>query len=439
MTMEEHAAVDSHSVLADYPQSRLMYDQEMAVVSSAMAASAGRAARRAVDRMVRGSNLFSSGMGDDDYGGNTIDDATITRSIDPSDLIVGNHLGQGGFSNVREAKLASEADCKPQPHYAVKYLHNMAMGNKKKYQRGAADLIIEAKILEAMSHRNIIKLHGVTAGDVAVNFGTGRPAGFFLLLDQLSSTLERRIALWANLDAKYSKFVVFRRATHDFRGCGRRSLLTERLGVACDLADALSYLHGRGVAFRDIKPDNIGFDERNVLKLFDFGLANELKPSSLLPDGTYRLTGNTGSRRYMAPEVAKNMPYDLSVDAYSFGVLLWEMWATEKPFNGYSVSEYMECVVEGGHRPCVDPPGVHALWPSRIKDLMIRCWSKEARSRPDFVSILETLISIKEEEDSTRKHSFRGLSLLGGIKAVKPVSLKSPQKRRWLKSSEGLR
>ena len=84
------------------------------------------------------------------------------------------------------------------------------------------------------------------------------------------------------------------------------------------------------------KPENIGFTKEGVLKLFDFGLAKELKPHRRLPDGTYQLTGNTGSRRYMAPEVAGVRPYNLSVDAYSFGILLWELSALEKPFDGFT-------------------------------------------------------------------------------------------------------
>lgn len=70
--------------------------------------------------------------------------------------------------------------------------------------------------------------------------------------------------------------------------------------------------------------------------MFDFGLAKELKPHRRLADGTYQLTGNTGSRRYMAPEVATVRPYNLSVDAYSFGILLWELSALEKPFDGFT-------------------------------------------------------------------------------------------------------
>jgi serine/threonine protein kinase len=56
------------------------------------------------------------------------------------------------------------------------------------------------------------------------------------------------------------------------------------------------------IIYRDLKPDNVGFDVRGDVKIFDFGLAKELDLSKKLDDGTYNLTADTGSLRYMAPE-----------------------------------------------------------------------------------------------------------------------------------------
>lgn len=85
------------------------------------------------------------------------------------------------------------------------------------------------------------------------------------------------------------------------------------------------------IIYRDVKPDNIGFDVRGEIKVFDFdmGLAKELQDSERNKDGTYNLTGFTGSIRYMAPEVAKSQPYNLSADVYSYGMLLWHVFANE--------------------------------------------------------------------------------------------------------------
>jgi len=53
--------------------------------------------------------------------------------------------------------------------------------------------------------------------------------------------------------------------------------------------------------YRDLKPDNIGFDVRGDVKIFDFGLAREFPKKELMTNGTYKMSGKTGSLRYMAP------------------------------------------------------------------------------------------------------------------------------------------
>ena len=60
------------------------------------------------------------------------------------------------------------------------------------------------------------------------------------------------------------------------------------------------------------------------MKLFDFGLAKEIQDSDIVAGTnpvTYNMTGQTGSYRYMAPEVAKELPYNETADVYSFAIL----------------------------------------------------------------------------------------------------------------------
>jgi serine/threonine protein kinase len=143
--------------------------------------------------------------------------------------------------------------------------------------------------------------------------------------------------------------------------------------------------------FLDLKPDNVGVDSNGMVKLFDFGLAKELKEFRRADDGTYQLTSNTGSRRYMAPEVAKRERYNLSVDVFSFGILLWEICALQKPFDGYSELRHYNSVILGHQRPRMDIIKSDK-WSVAIRDVMIHCWSPNWEDRPTFRDVVSTLV-----------------------------------------------
>jgi serine/threonine protein kinase len=102
------------------------------------------------------------------------------------------------------------------------------------------------------------------------------------------------------------------------------------------------------VLHRDIKPDNIGWTADGTIKLFDFGLCAVVlgKDSSRLQyNRGYRMTGNTGTLRYMAPEVALNEPYHNGVDVYSFAVVVWQVLAGQIPFKEMGKRKYVERVL----------------------------------------------------------------------------------------------
>jgi serine/threonine protein kinase len=138
------------------------------------------------------------------------------------------------------------------------------------------------------------------------------------------------------------------------------------------------------------KPDNVGFDASGEVKLFDFGLAKRLDPNDKTENQLYLLTGNTGSLRYMAPEVALCEAYDHRVDAYSFGILFWQICSLTTPYMGYSTK-----------------------MPSNWSHLMKECWATDIFSRPEFAHI----VTILDEEvaDLLRDEGVG----MGSIKAKK--------------------
>ena len=250
--------------------------------------------------------------------------------------------------------------------FALKCLRKQLCADAEQFMIGAEDLVHETAILASLDHRHIIKVRGRAAGPLAEAFG--RNAGYCILLDKLHETLHERIGVWRRLPQ------------------GANGPNAPRLEVARAVAAALTYLHTKGVVFRDLKPPNVGFDGRGVVKLFDFGFAAGLplkdaaNPAGLLFD-------KCGTIRYMAPEVGFSSGYGTLSDVYSFGVFFWELCSLEKPFACItSEADFYRDVFVGGQRP-----ELGRRWPAAVRDLIRSCWSTEPGTRPSMIDVESSL------------------------------------------------
>jgi serine/threonine protein kinase len=136
-----------------------------------------------------------------------------------------------------------------------------------------------------------------------------------------------------------------------------------------------------------------GFTLDGRVKLLDFGLGKVLEIASVDSDEVFTMSGETGSLRYMAPEVADALPYNSSVDVYSFGVILWELNSFKKPFEGLNRELFYERIVHGGERPPLS-----RKWPLELTKLMTECWDADMRNRPKFKEIVARLDEMLERE-----------------------------------------
>jgi hypothetical protein len=324
----------------------------------------------------------------------------------------------------------------------------------RKFVIGAEDLLHETAILACLDHPNIIQLHGRAEGCFSTAFQMSSPGGggdhggeeeeggegggkggkgkqmsnegYFIILDRLTAVLDDRIEEWRDECRAIACGAPLRRpppgapppARAAFVAPGPepalRERLRERLKVSYSIADALEYLHSRHVVFRDLKPANVGFDRNDCVKVFDFGFATSVAPMLSRPYGGYGpLTETCGTRRYMAPEVALKLGYGKEVDAYSFGMLLWEVCALDKPFESIqSVNEFHDVVVLYGKRPSlhVDP-----LWPSSLKALMSRCWSTDPLDRPTMVQVKSMLCTVlRDVNNDMERYGSSNRSTGGG-------------------------
>eukprot|EP00339_Tiarina_fusa_P013191 CAMPEP_0117025562 /NCGR_PEP_ID=MMETSP0472-20121206/18872_1 /TAXON_ID=693140 ORGANISM="Tiarina fusus, Strain LIS" /NCGR_SAMPLE_ID=MMETSP0472 /ASSEMBLY_ACC=CAM_ASM_000603 /LENGTH=707 /DNA_ID=CAMNT_0004732315 /DNA_START=172 /DNA_END=2295 /DNA_ORIENTATION=+ len=184
------------------------------------------------------------------------------------------------------------------------------------------------------------------------------------------------------------------------------------LRCARAIASAMQYCHdaaipGSMVLHRDLKPDNIGFTLNGTVKILDFGLAKLLENADPKSNEVYAMSGETGSLRYMAPEVADALPYNNRADVYSFGVILWELNAGKKPFAGLNRELFYERVVHSGERP-----PLNKKWPQELCKLITDCWSPEIENRPAFAEIVESIDELlaKEKEGGVSKRTLRKIS-----------------------------
>lgn len=306
------------------------------------------------------------------------------------DMELGDMIAYGGFSNVYEIiSFRNENELnsgdKSKTKYILKNLNPKLAFNPKKLVVGAKDLVMEAHFLSSVDHPNIIQLRGWSAAGIAGFSETGRADGFFLLFDRLDETLSRRIASWRERSKESKKGSLMKS-----RATLRMQLFTERIQVAVDIATAVEYLHSKRIIYRDLKPANIGFDQFGVVKLFDFGLAVEL-PEGSEPNSTFNLAGNTGTSRYMAVEVIRKHPYNCKVDVFSFSILLWELMALCKPYDGLVGQQVKECVSVFGERPAIP-----RTWPTNLRRIMRRGWTENIVDRPFMTEVKDVLIKLKE-------------------------------------------
>lgn len=149
----------------------------------------------------------------------------------------------------------------------------------------------------------------------------------------------------------------------------------EAAALAAELLEAIAACHRRGVAHRDVKPDNVMFDKNGKLKLTDFGSAAWFGDQL---EGEEKMEGIVGTPYYVAPEVIAGRKYSEKVDVWSAGVVIYMLLSGTAPFDGESAGDIFEAVLRANLR---FPTRIFGWVSPMAKDLLRRMLSRDVTRR----------------------------------------------------------
>jgi serine/threonine protein kinase/Tol biopolymer transport system component len=302
-------------------------------------------------------------------------------------------LGGGGMGVVYEAE-----DLKLGRRVALKFLPEELSKDAKALERFER----EARAASALDHLNICAIH---------EFGEHEGQPFMVMPLLEGQTLRDRIAAASSLPTD------------------------TLLDVAIQIADGLAAAHQKGILHRDIKPANIFINNRDEVKILDFGLAKlvDAREDSAIPHqlgallhaetppgsaGNLSLTRTgvaLGTAAYMSPEQVRGEKLDARTDLFSFGAVLYEMATGQQAFSGETSAVLHEAILNHTPGPARK---LNPKIPPRLEEIVSKAMEKDRELRYQAASEMRADLQGLETGKESVRPGARWLVAITGMFAL---------------------
>uniref|UniRef100_T1H9Y5 receptor protein-tyrosine kinase n=1 Tax=Rhodnius prolixus TaxID=13249 RepID=T1H9Y5_RHOPR len=263
-------------------------------------------------------------------------------------------------------------------------------------ERERIDLLQELQVMKLLDpHPNVVRLLGCCTDKDPI----------FVIMEYVSN-------------GKLQSFLRNSRATRSYDNMhGKSNTLTSRhLTSFCyQIARGMQFLSSKGIIHRDLAARNILVSADHTCKVADFGFARDIIGSHVYE----RKSEGRLPIRWMAPESLYDNVFSVKSDAWSFGVLVWEIVTLgSTPYPGLSAPDVMKKVKEGYR---LDKPE-HCR--RELYNIMFYCWNEDPKERPDFtelVDLLEQLLLSETDYIELQRfpdHSYYNIVSLSGARIV---------------------
>ncbi len=240
-------------------------------------------------------------------------------------------IGRGGMGIVYKAH-----DNVLNTTVALKIIHPLISSHSDVVRRFKQETLLARSV----SHENVVRIHDI-----------GELEGlFYLSMDYIEGQNLKRLLLSNEISSQ-----------------------DEKIEVSKQICRALIAAHGEGIVHRDLKPQNIMVDKKGRLFVSDFGLAKSLEAhDTIFPEGI------VGTPPYMSPEQSKGIDSDQRSDIYSLGIIFYEMFTGQRPFEAETRSEYLRKHIQVLPLP---PMEVNPQIPEYLQKIILKCLEKDPQYR----------------------------------------------------------